>query len=294
MTIEIQKSPEFREPQPTSKIELNFFRHSIKEKDPSKKDEEVSLTPEGRMLAKSKASSETNIAQAVAFGSPRERTQETAGFIMAGSRDEITGDESLEELRQKLDAGLGKGSKLGVSTLLDFTLDESSNFGKVLFQSFLEGRYLAFTVQESDQRAKELHDEANDTYSRMASRVASLVKKYVGIAPRFNTLVSSSERVTSDTLHRFFGTHQGVAESFLAKVIEKMEGVDERDRFVAALGNQGFDFTEGFRLDVQTFANGTNKLHLSFKKERESGESFIFDEDVPMGVIDEICAEGTL
>jgi hypothetical protein len=41
------------------------------------------------------------------------------------------------------------------------------------------------------------------------------------------------------------GSHGGVTESFLLKVIEKIKGVAERDRFVSIIGNQ-FDFLEGF------------------------------------------------
>ena len=286
MSIEEPKMPDSREHEQTSKIALKFFRHSIKENAPEKTDLEVSLTPAGRMLAKNQASSETNIAQSVAFGSPRVRTQETAGLVMAGGQDEITGTETLEELRGKLDAGLGSGTKIGVDDRLDFLLDDKSDYGKIFFNAYREGRYLQFIVQESDQKSAELQDAASDTYSRMASRIASLVKKYITIAPRFDALVADPEKNYTNTMERFLGTHQGVAESFLAKVIEKMRGVAERDRLVVALGNKGFDFTEGFEFDIQSLANGERKLHLSFKKEKEGSESFVFDEDVPMEVVD--------
>ena len=83
-----------------SKIELRFFRHSKKES--SGHGHQVKLSPEGRMLAKEKSPAEININQAIAFASPRVRAQETAGFVLAGSQDVITGDESLVELKEKL------------------------------------------------------------------------------------------------------------------------------------------------------------------------------------------------
>lgn len=292
MSIERPKSIESRDCEETSRIALKFFRHSIKENDPGKTDQEISLTPAGKMLAKARSSAETNVAQSVAFGSPRVRTQETAGLVMAGGRDDITGTETLEDLRGKLDAGLTKGTKIGVSDLLDFIVDDTSAFGKIFFNAYRDGRYLQFIVRESDQRAEELQDNVNDTYSRMAARVAAIVKKYVAIAPRFDALVVDPKKTYADTMERFLGTHQGVAESFLAKVIEKTKGATERDRFVAALGEEGFDFAEGFSMDIRSFANRERKLHLTFKKEKEDGEGFVFDEDVPMAVVDEIVSEG--
>lgn len=292
MGIEKPGVIESRDREETSKIALKFFRHSIKENDPGKTDQEISLTPAGKALAKSRSSAETNVAQSVAFGSPRVRTQETAGLVMAGGQGDITGTETLEELRGKLDAGLVKGTKIAVSDLLDFIVDDTSAFGKIFFDAYREGRYLQFIVQESDQKAAELQDNVNDTYSRMAARIALLIKRYVVFAPRFDALVLDPVKHYTDTMERFLGTHQGVAESFLAKVIEKTKGVSERDRFVTALGNKGFDFAEGFGMDIRSFANGERKLHLSFKKEKEGAESFVFDEDVPMEVVDEIVSEG--
>lgn len=289
---------ESRKHEQTSKIALRFFRHSIKENDKTKTDPEIALTPAGRALAKNQASSATNMAQAVAFGSPRIRTQETAGLVMAGGRGDITGSETLEELRTKLnaelhaDADVEYGTKIGVSDLLDFVVDDTTEFGKIFFDAYREGRYLQFIVQDSDQKAVELHDKTNDTYSRMASRIATLVQKYVAIAPRFDALVADPKKTYADTMERFLGTHQGVAESFLAKVIEKTKGIAERDRFVVALGNTGFGFTEGFGVDIQTFKDGKRTIHLSFKKENSEGGDFVFDEDVPMEVVDTIVAEG--
>src|SRR3989338_3137579 len=98
----IQFNPENREAKEiiTSKIDLRFFRHAEKESDKSKSDEEIELTETGRKQAIEK-SGDSDISQSVAFGSPRKRTQQTAGFVMGGSLDEITGNESLDELKKR-------------------------------------------------------------------------------------------------------------------------------------------------------------------------------------------------
>lgn len=88
-----------------SKINLHFFRHGEKEKDPSKNDTDIELTETGKKQALGKSNLK-NINQAVAFGSPRLRAQETAGFVMAGRQKDIIGEESLNELKKKVDKNL--------------------------------------------------------------------------------------------------------------------------------------------------------------------------------------------
>jgi len=86
----------------TSKIDLRFFRHGEKEPSVSgKPDEEIQLTEKGRGQAIKKTEDE-DISQSLAFGSSRKRAQQTAGLVMAGKLDEITGNESLDELKQKI------------------------------------------------------------------------------------------------------------------------------------------------------------------------------------------------
>ncbi|KKQ55628.1 MAG: hypothetical protein US74_C0026G0003 [Parcubacteria group bacterium GW2011_GWA2_38_13] len=89
-------NPENREDKEviTSKIDLRFFRHAEKESVKGKPDEEIELTDIGGKQAMKK-SKDRDISQSVVFGSPNKRTQETAGFVMAGQLDEITGNESI-------------------------------------------------------------------------------------------------------------------------------------------------------------------------------------------------------
>ena len=88
-------------------IKLHFFRHGEQFKDPTKSDQEYELSPAGREQAMKKAKSvneKPNLRQTMVFGSPRKRSQQTASFAMAGQvLDGIVGDESLEELKAKLD-----------------------------------------------------------------------------------------------------------------------------------------------------------------------------------------------
>src|SRR5258708_1764632 len=139
------------------------------------------------------ANPEVNIDQAVAFGSPRIRSQQTAGYEMAGTLDEITGNESYEELKTKLKTGLEYGSKLGTDVRLDFPEKSGSPYAKEIKQAFADGYLLKYLVNDSDRRAVELGDDVSYTYSREAAGLAKILEKYLKIAPQWEQL-SKGER----------------------------------------------------------------------------------------------------
>lgn len=274
----------------TSKIDLRFFRHTDKESSKEKTDEEIELTERGRSQAVEK-SMDDDISQSVAFGSSRKRTQQTAGFVMGGLLEEIIGDETLEELKEKLDNELKVGSKIGMDKRLDFDIDFSSDFGKKALEAVKNGQWLKFLVEESDKIAEESQGSGIETYSVYASHVAEIVKKYLVVAKRWDKLAQDESKNYEDTLKRFFGTHQGIAESFLAKVIETTRGKDERDLFVSALNNQGFDFVDGFEVEIDTIDGKEQKIHILFRKEKDGKVLYEYDEILPSEVIDKLILE---
>lgn len=288
MTFEQPMSPE-QEREFSSKIALRFFRHDEKGVDPSKKDEEIELTAAGRLHAKAQAE-ETNLAQAVAFGSPRLRAQETAGFVMAGASEEITGEESFDELKAKVDKGLGYGSKIGIDPRLNFELGADNDYARAAVEAFKKGELMRFLVDQSDQLAAQVGDEVSSTYLRMAAQIASIIKKYVGIAPRWDELVNDKEKHYEPVMERFFGTHQSIQESFLAKLIEMMKGVEERDKFIRLVKNKGFDYAEGFEVEIVTKEGETQpSIHINYKKDGEAMEdNFVFDEILPLEILEKI------
>lgn len=274
----------------TSKVVLHFFRHSEKKSEPSAQDKDIELTTYGKKLAKEKSPSK-NVKQSIAFGSPRKRAQETAGFVMAGQEDQITGEENLDELKDKLNAELKIGSKIGIDSRLDFNDDDTTEYGKKFSQAFDGKKLLEFLVNQSDALADSLGDKEASTYSRGASNIASIVKKYITIAPRWDKLANDESKEYNDTLERFLGTHQTVSESFLAKVIEKTKGVEERNKFVESLNSAGFSFVEGFNVEIRS-VSGNQEVHVTFHKEKEDKVLFDYDEVVPVEVIDQIFEEG--
>jgi hypothetical protein len=272
-----------------SKIVLHFFRHSIKEKS-SKSDEEVDITKEGAELAASKASENTNIEQSLAFGSSRVRTQETAALVMAGKKIEET--PQAREVIDELNKNLNIGSKVGVNENLDFKENEDSEYYKELLSASTEGQYLKYLVEQSDNRAKEFKDDYNVTYSKQAKQIAQIIEKYIKILPRWNELVSDLNKKYDPKLERFMGTHLGIGECFIAKIIEKTKGIEERDKFVEVLKNIGFNFVEGFDIEIIKKPNEQLPIiHLKYSKEKDGIELFKFDENIEQNLLNEIINE---
>ncbi len=277
-----------------SKVIMHFFRHAEQERDPNKSNQAFELTNKGRgqAIEKGKTIGAQNLNQAVAFGSPRKRAQQTSAYAMAGkSLDTITGSESLEELKEKIDKDLKVGSKIGSDPRLDFYLDKNSAFGSQAYEAVFEKKnYLKFLVEKSDKLALETNDKLASTYSRQAGSVAKIVKKYTSVSNSWNKLVKKGT-YEDKNLERFLGSHGGVVESFLLKVIEKIKGTEERNRLLSLMPNQ-FDYTEG--MDISIANDGQSQIaHLSFKKVDPANpeKNFVFEEDIPAKIIDEIIQE---
>lgn len=288
------------EPKVSSEVVLHLFRHDKKGKaSEGQADQDVRLTDEGRNHAAQFGDSATNIRQSIAFGSPRERAQETAAFHMAGGQEEIAGDETFEELHAKLDAEftLGKAHKVGVDRNLDFTAIEGTPVGDGCNDAYARGITLEWMVQESDKLAGEVEDTDNSTYNRSAAQIAKIILKHVQVSGVWDKLVESG-RYEDKKLERFLGSHQTVPESFLAKVVELTRGINERDRFVDVLGKNGFGFSEGYDIKIVRVNTGHPSIHISYHRVNEDRtdndrlRQFDFDEDVPIELIEQIANLG--
>lgn len=288
--------PDQERSEKTPTITLHFFRHGEPYKDPNKTDLEYELSATGREQARKKFSatdSTRNIDQSVAFGSPRKRSLHAAAFAMVGETlDSITGEESLDELKEKIDKDRIVGSKVAVDPRLGFRMNKQTPFGARAYEAAVsKKKYLTFLVNESDNLAKQEHDTTGATYSRLASNIADIIKKYTIITDRWDALVKSGT-YKNENLERFFGTHGGVADSFLLKIVEKFKGTAERDRLVDLIPDQS-DFMEGFDVTI-TGRDQERRLHITYHKVNDENpdEHFVFDEDIPLSVLDDIIAEG--
>ena len=157
---------------------------------------------------------------------------------------------------------------------------------------------MRFLVEESDQYAEETERQANlknlddiqkrggATYSRMAAQVADVIEKYSVAVDNWAKIIENNPgKYQSNKLDRYLGTHQGLGEAFLAKVIDKLAGKEECER------RQGFNYTEGMEIDIKK--EGDNKaVYVSFEKDLSNGEKYMFQSLIPREVLDEIIEEG--
>lgn len=260
MLKETSYSPE-KEKQIVTKIILEFMRHGEKESDKTKSDEEVRLTEKGRKMAQEKGVElDPQSEVALAWGSPKKRTQETAIHAML---PEINENASLEEMQEVIAQEQKVGKKLVEDERLNFDL--SGPEGKEMMDAFKAGQYLQYLIEKSDQRAIELGDQTSSSYSRYSGNIAEILNRYAKIGDNFNRIASKSEKYEEfgNQLERYLASHQGVVEGFTAKVLEKTQGAEKRDEFIKSLGS-GFKETEGIHVEVVNNGN-EQKISIAYK-----------------------------
>ena len=139
-----------------TKIVIDFFRHDAKEKPKDgQPDEEVTLTSAGKIHAQGEAYL-NDVSQATVFGSSRKRAKQTGLLRMTGGQEAITGEETLEELEEKIKKETGGIGKVATDDRLNFKLEESSPYGAEAYADFKKGIYLKFLVEKSDALAEKL------------------------------------------------------------------------------------------------------------------------------------------
>ena len=293
------KSPEARpenQGSMPSRIILHFTRHAEKGQDPALNNYEQLMTKTGRQQGLDKGENRGKVyPTAVAVGSRITRSKEMAGFEMAGAqqREDITSADSLTELEQKLDQDLKFGSKLGVDSRLGFYYQPEMD--QAVRKAYKAGRGLEFIINESDVFAQQRGDRESTTYSRVSANVAEFIRKYMAVAPRFNKLLEDEgkKKKYGEILERFIGSHAGVMDVFLCKIIEKIKGADERDKFVYSLTDQMFDYAEGFEIEINNLSNEAEpQVRIIYAKtDEENKKIFEFDEIIPLATIEEIIKE---
>lgn len=264
-----------------TRVVLEFMRHGEKgAKEAGKSEEEIRLTPVGREQADAKGKSlRPQVEVSVGRASPRKRTAETAlHAILAG---QVSPQASLEEMEEQIAAEMKVGKKLAVDPRLSFDL--SGPEGQEAVVAFKQGKFLPFLIHDSDRRAIETNDKVSSTYSRFAGNIAEIIARYVNMASNFNRLAAKTDKYEKygNQLERYLGTHQGVVESFLAKVLEKVAGESKRDEFINSVGG-GFKETEGIHVEIQNIGRERQVITITYglngKKETVNVEKTLLEE----------------
>lgn len=272
----------------TSRIKLYIMRHA--EKEGQNKidhvDSKIALTPKGRSSSIAR-SHELDVKQGIVIAGDRDRTQVTGLYAYAGKNEKITGEETFDELRAKVDSGLKYGSRMLIDERLNLAFKKGTPESEDLQKAGDEGRYVKRIIEKHDDLVEHKgKDDGSSTYAKHAKNVAELIQKYVGIAPRWNNLANDKVKKYADTMERVMATHGGVSESFLAEVIDKRKGREERDRFVQAVPN-GFDYLGQFDVEIDTMQDGTIKLHVHVDIQDEENP-YLFSEYIPVSMLEDI------
>lgn len=226
-----------------SQIILHFMRHSIKEKG-YEDDYKAPLSEEGVNLSLAESQrykSSVPAERQRAYGSPRLRSRETAQIVMNQSEKDF-------------DQIIRSDERLNYKT----NLKTGTELAEEINRSFLDKDYLKTLVEKSDELAEKTNDSENTTYGYSAKNIASFVNRHVNLADRWDKRAREHHDKEYDPrVERFIGTHQGIVEAFVAKVLEIQSGIEKRDEFVKMLGNNGFEFIEGVDITIETTRAGT-------------------------------------
>lgn len=266
-------------------IRLEIFRHDrAAGAAPGGTDQERRLTPEGRVKATEKGKERNPDARkGLAYASPRERAQETA-LRQLMANEAIAGDETtLDELKESLKKALPFGNKLIVSDKLDYVGKEPNPaFTEAYGKGYSKGELLSFIFNESDDLVRKEKDASDYSYSRIAAHIAEIVKKYADIMPTWERIYDKKQYGDNNEMQRFVGTHQGIPEIFLLKVIEKTQGKKAAEDFLQELPDKnGGGFSEGLSV-VIGMENSKPEIAIHY-----GSKEFVIDE----GVLDEILSD---
>lgn len=275
-----------------TKVVLEFMRHGKKQADPSKPDEEIRLSEAGRAQADARgAELHAQPEVALAVGSPRERTQETASRAMLpDSIDPAMTLEGIEEMIREQSRHGEYGRKILEDPRLNF--DITGPAGKLGEKAFADGRYLQWVIGESDGQAREMKDTVSTTYTRQAGNIAEIVAKYIGVGNAFQRIASKADgkyEEYGNQLERYLGTHSGVSESFVAKVLEEVSGGEARDEFLQSAGS-GFAETKGIHIEIVNKGNDQT-MTLSYPVKDEQDKEVMKTVSFTRDVVEKIIGE---
>lgn len=87
----------------------------------------------------------------------------------------------------------------------------------------------------------------------------------------------------NNQIERYLGTHQGNGEAFLAKVLNKIQGEQAVNEFIAQ-SPAGFNETDGFAIEIKTGSDNRQEITLNYKIGGDE-RSAVIDENLLDGLI---------
>lgn len=265
-------------------LRLYFFRHDEKGNNTDGTDEgdyRVALTEAGRLNAQQVGRDKAGHgAPRLAFGSPRDRSLETA---LLHAYPDIAEAAVLEDIKKKIRDVLPNVLRLPeraqkpTSKVQNWTQIENLNFNfgatggpmrELYDQHYLRDKdLLHYIYNDSDADLLRTGDHSAASYSLYAAGVAKEVLRATKV---LGHMVRHDPERKGLLQNRFYGSHQSVTECFLLKVLEKTQGKEAAIAFLGTLkGKQGFEFSEGFSIDIRQ-EDGIPIYTLTFREQQVS------------------------
>ncbi len=215
-----------------------------------------------------------------------DRAAQTAMLAMLADEPEIETDDSLEIMEEKIRKYLPVGKKIYRDERLSFTNSEGPA-GQATIKAFKSGKLLNWLVKDSDQAVIENKDLETISYLRQAGNIAELIARYQSVGNNFNHLSANPDKQKEHghKLERYLATHQGVLESFIAKVLEIQEGLTARDKFSEQLGN-GWKETKGARIEIINDSQG-QRIFINYQDGEGKNQKLLIQTDTIAQIIDE-------
>ena len=266
-----------------SKVVIELMRHGKREKHPDQAQDggpRLPLTSAGRAQADARGEAlHPQSEVALGWGSPRDRARETAYRVMLAS-EEIGSEDTLEEIEAKIAEELRYGKKMIADERLDF--HDNGPIAAAGVAAYHAKQYMPWVIERSDVDALAEHDTGSSTYTRMAGNVAELVLREASAGKAFNRIASQTDKyeATGNRLESYMGTHQGIAESFVAKILEEVQGDAAKKEFLDSVGS-GFNETEGAHIEIINKGQNDQVIRMTYKLKDDSGER---EESVEFGV----------
>ncbi len=243
----------------------------------------MALKSEGRMQAHEKGVS-LGTTGGVASGSSRARTRETAMHVAHANNPEIKGTETYEELVEKL-------GRPWTNKAFDMPFSKDDEDFPIILEKSNDGTLLKWCAEQADKALVE-GDASNTIYGTQAREIAKVLVRFAAIASkmadRAELMFERGEEPETER-EQVMGTHAGVNESFVAEVVKRTLGEDERQKLLDAVPS-GVMETQGSDINIVARPGGEEpRIHLRFEGGKE--QKYIFDQDVPLSVIRSIIKD---
>ncbi len=270
-------------------MRFSFRRHGAKESEGA----DPALTPPGRLQAENEGKRmQPTPDVAVGRGSPRHRTEETVQRIIGAARPEritpmMTAQEVEKEINREFKEAQDKGLPIR-KTLSDDRLNFrfEGEMNQEVLKAVKEGHLLEYLVNESDQIVLDRKDRQSTSLSVQAGSIADLLKNYsAGVLKGWRQVSLNKPddyRQFNYQLERYLGTHAGIAESFVFKLLKNQQGETAAREFLKAYPG-GFKELGG--VDVQAeLIDGQPRFTLTYQlPEQADAETKMVERQVEFG-----------